>query len=518
MNGRVTSSFARLLVCSFARLLVSLGDVPVGPLSIDRNGAVEFRWLGSYQPLFPRPVPGLQFLDEADAVQRSRSRVPSWFSNLLPEGALRELIAKQAGIETLHEYALLNVLGQDLPGAVRVRPAQAQGLGPDIPASAETGTSDPSVEDDAWHFSLAGVQLKFSGLRTAKSVTIPVSGLGDDWIIKLPETRFGGVPANEFATMAWAQASGIETPETALVALADIVGLPASAAPFGEIHALAVKRFDRPRRGHRVHSEDLAQVLGAYPADKYQRSNYETVGSIVLALSGIDGLRDYVRRLVFVVASGNGDAHLKNWSLIYPAGVAARLSPAYDQVSTIQYIPGDKLALTLGRSKRRPDVTLAVFQRLARKLNVDEHTVRDAVDESVPASRQAWHAEGKAGCTAAQQQVIESRWRGVPLFGWTSFAPPTPNYTATVSICAIACASHIFKRWRSIRPRLTPSLPLWLRAAQKLALAASIFCATGSCRCLRVMTCAPKATARACSPDRSSWLKSSPRSWLRTST
>ena len=73
-------------------LTVFLGDVLVGTLSLDRNGAVEFRWLPSYLQSFPRPVLGQQFLDNPDTVLRSRTtKLPPWFSNLLPEGALRAM-------------------------------------------------------------------------------------------------------------------------------------------------------------------------------------------------------------------------------------------------------------------------------------------------------------------------------------------------------------------------------------------------------------------------------------------
>lgn len=397
-----------------AALTVSLGDVPVGTLLLDRNGAIEFRWFPSYLQSFPRPVLGQQFLDNPDAVLRSRTtRLPPWFSNLLPEGALRGLVAEQAGFQLVHEYALLNVLGQDLPGAVQVQVADDVA----VPMGTEDNALDLLNTEDAWRFSLAGVQLKFSAQRTERGLTIPASGLGGDWIVKLPDARYSQVPANEFATMSWARASGIDTPEFMLVALADISGLPGSATVRGETHALAVRRFDRPSAGLRVHIEDFAQVLGVYPEQKYKVANYETLASIVLALAGQDGLLDFLRRLVFVVASGNGDAHLKNWSLIYRDGVTAQLSPSYDQVSTIQYINNDKLALNLGGSKNWTDLTMAKFQRMARKLSVDESVVRDAVEESVQVIRQAWKAEGKVQFTSEQQKFIEAHWQQVPLMG-----------------------------------------------------------------------------------------------------
>ena len=43
--------------------------------------------------------------------------------------------------------------------------------------------------------------------------------------------------------------------------------------------ALAVRRFDRPSAGERVHIEDFAQILGLYPEQKYAGANYETLAN-----------------------------------------------------------------------------------------------------------------------------------------------------------------------------------------------------------------------------------------------
>ena len=50
---------------------------------------------------------------------------------------------------------------------------------------------------------------------------------------------------------------------------------------------------------------------------------------------------------------GNGDAHLKNFGLLYsePTQRDARLAPAYDIVNTTAYIPEDVLALDLVGNK-----------------------------------------------------------------------------------------------------------------------------------------------------------------------
>jgi len=392
-------------------LQVLLNDLPVGTLTLRSGELSEFRLAESYLNTFPRPVLGQQFIDRPREAYRSRVRVPPWFSNLLPEGPLRELVANQAGVPSGREFHLLHFLGEDLPGAVRILGTSALQLA--LP-NLEFDTSSSGFEEGL-RFSLAGVQLKFSARRHERGLTIPAQGRDGDWIVKLPDARFANVPENEFATMAWAAASGLRVPETALVELSSVSGLPASVHSLPERKAYAVRRFDRSPDG-RIHTEDMAQVLGVFADRKYDAANYETVASIVLAVAGVGELRELLRRLVFVIASGNGDAHLKNWSFMYSPGGDAKLSPAYDLVSTIQYLPNDLLALNLSRSKAWTDVSVQSFTRLARRLAVDERTVVDTVHAAVHDIREGWRTvRRQAGFTAEQQRRLESHMSAIPL-------------------------------------------------------------------------------------------------------
>ncbi|MEF8749630.1 MAG: HipA domain-containing protein [Candidatus Accumulibacter propinquus] len=241
--------------------------------------------------------------------------------------------------------------------------------------------------------------------------------IGGDWVVKLPDARFPDVPENEQATMRWAEASGITIPEIQLIPVAEISGLPPEAATVAGQTALGVRRFDRPLAGRRVHIEDFAQILGLYPEQKYASYNYETLANLVYKLAGESELDEFIRRLVFVVASGNGDAHLKNWSLIYTDGVNARLSPAYDFVSTIQYQTDDQLALNLARSKRWQDVTRESFLRLARKIGDDETRMADRLERAREYIMTAWHASrGDLGYTTQARERISHHLARVPLF------------------------------------------------------------------------------------------------------
>lgn len=395
-------------------LRVLLNETPVGLLSLDPREGSDFSLLESYKQAYPRPVLGQVFLDDLDQIHHTRARVPPWFSNLLPEGPLRELVARQAGGDLSREFHLLRHLGEDLPGAVRIVP-DASWMAREDEADAPVEPADDDAPD-TWHFSLAGVQLKFSANKSERGLTIPVSGRGGDWIVKLPDARFDRVPENEYATLRWAEASGIRIPEVELVPSARIAGLPAAYAGFPEAYALAIRRFDRPTPETRVHMEDFAQILGLYPKEKYTKYNHENLARLILALAGEADLAEYIRRLVFVVASGNGDAHHKNWSLIYPDGVNARLSPAYDLVSTIQYQPEDKLALNLGGSKRWEDVTGAVFRRMAVKIGVDEGLMNAWVESARTAILDAWRDGGRDfGFDAKARQRIEAHRARIPL-------------------------------------------------------------------------------------------------------
>lgn len=395
-------------------LHVLLNDQPVGRLALDAQERCEFRVLESYKQSYPRPVLGQCFLDDLDRVHTSRSRVPPWFSNLLPEGPLREMIARRAGVSTVREFHLLRHLGEDLPGAVRLLSE-----GEMLPPEAD-GDAPIRQEDNAgpWRFSLAGVQLKFSARRGERGLTIPASGQGGDWILKLPDARLPGVPRTEWATMNWAKASGIRVPEMALIDLADVEGLPDAFAHGSERQAFAIRRFDRPAPGKRIQVEDMAQVLGLYPEQKYERCNYETLARILFVLSGREALDEFLLRLLFVIASGNGDAHLKNWSLIYPDGLKAELSPAYDLVSTIQYMPDETLALNLGKSKRWQTISRETFQRLARKIQADEGWITGRVEWHLERIFSAWReSEDNFGFDAAAVRRLLNHWTGIPLLG-----------------------------------------------------------------------------------------------------
>ncbi len=333
-------------------------------------------------------------------------RAPPFFSNLLPEGPLRTYLAEQAGVKPAREFFLLAMLGADLSGAVTIVPLTHDGHAVD-PQELEGAAHTIGRDDGVLRFSLAGVQLKFSAvMESSGGLTIPAHGVGGSWIVKLPSTQFQAVPENEYAMLELARAIGIAVPEVRLVAVRDIEGLPEAAAGMAG-NALVIRRFDRTDEGGRVHMEDFAQVFGLFPEDKYGRKSYANIASVLWAETGESGTYEFLRRLVFSILIGNGDMHLKNWSLLYADGRTPALSPAYDFVATFPYIPGDKLALNFGGSTSLNEITVDQIRRFADTAGLPTSPLWEIVRETAMRTKAAWETlEQKAILPAELRQAI----------------------------------------------------------------------------------------------------------------
>ena len=320
----------------------------------------------------------------------TQTKLLPFFSNLLPEDEMRRYLAERASVNPEREFFLLWVLGQDLTGAVTIKPADGEELPPGVSESVD---GDNESNDGAMRFSLAGVQLKFSAVQHALGgLTIPATGMGGSWIVKLPSSKFGGVPENEFSMMELARKIGMDVPETQLLNIGNIENIPDGIGQFGH-SAFAIKRFDRVDGGGSVHIEDFAQVFGVYPSDKYMKASMRNIAEVIGIEGQEDDIAEFTRRLVFNTLIGNADMHLKNWSLIYSDKRSASIAPAYDFVSTIPYIADKNAALKVSRSKNFADFTMDELSHLAAKARLPEKLVLDTAEETVSRFHEIWQKE-----------------------------------------------------------------------------------------------------------------------------
>lgn len=184
-----------------------------------------------------------------------------------------------------------------------------------------------------------------------------------DFIIKTFDSAFPLLTVNEFVCMEAARACDLE---------------PSSAWLSDDLNTFVTQRFDKIQ-GQRLALEDFTVLLGKTGDQKYQ-SSYETVLRVTQMFTRCEKeVRRMFRYIVFNCLIGNGDAHLKNFSIQYDAKRDnIRLSPPYDITHTVIYDTVDNdMALKLDGSKRFPDKGQLI--KLGKVFNITE--VEMLIDE-----------------------------------------------------------------------------------------------------------------------------------------
>ena len=345
-------------------------------------------------------------------VPRIQTVAPPFFANLLPEegSLLRPMIARQYAINPRRDFPFLRELGADLPGAVVLR-------GSDQVDDAHDASDVATPEEQPLRFSLAGVQAKFSATALDKRLSIPMSGVGGSWIVKLPTNAFARRPENEFVVMTLARAIGLDVPDTRLVGLDEIDGLPRELPELRGDEprlAYAIQRFDRAP-GVRIHAEDFNQIANLAPEKKYDAKPSHWLAQVAQALCPLEDVEELVRRLVFGVCIGNNDMHLKNWGIVYANGRDARLAPIYDYVCTRAYYPAGTLALTIGEERAFESIDAAALSRFARRAELSERRTLIVAAEVVERLRDAWRDLRPTLDNPALVDALERTFAAVPL-------------------------------------------------------------------------------------------------------
>lgn len=369
---------------------VMLNDLPVGMIVRTPGDFNAFSFDTAYRATGGFPVLSLSFRAAAGGLRKDpkplAGALPPFFANLLPEDKLREAMEKHhaENVRAGNDFDLLAALGGDLPGAVRVLPSDG------TTAVAEGASRDKPKA----RFSLAGVQMKLSVMKnTGKGggLTLPMDDEQGQYIAKFPSTAFPGVSENEFANLALAAAIGIDVPERELVEKSDFERIPEEFDTLSDGKVLLVKRFDRGASGERIHIEDFAQVFGVYPSRKYEGAAYHDIASALSAAISPTAALEFVSRLALVVITGNGDMHLKNWSLIYRGnGDKPELAPIYDVLSTVPYIPTDSMALSLGGERSFKALAAPRWKAFANRARLPEPAVLKTVTKVVERVNEHW--------------------------------------------------------------------------------------------------------------------------------
>lgn len=315
-------------------------------------------------------------------------RLKSWqsrdlhpvFQMNLPEGALlvavRSAIAKVAGTD---DMTVLRVVGGNTIG--RNRFSRLEDDAPTFPSEPESLEEILSFPDALELFNelVARYALRSGVSGVQPKVLLPATeratAVSSGFIVKSWGAEFPQLGANEFLCMTAARKAGLATPE---FHLSENGGL------------FVMKRFDIGSGGASCGFEDFCSLQGQGTDGKYNGSYERVAKSITDFVSPeyrAEARERFFGALVLSVAVRNGDAHLKNFGVLYDdAKGPVRLAPIYDIVTTTAYLKSDVPALTIeGRKIWWPRKTLKKFAvvhlsiPLAKAREIIDHVV-DAVD------------------------------------------------------------------------------------------------------------------------------------------
>lgn len=331
-------------------LHVYAGGAAVG--SLTRSDVEPDTTLFSYrQRVTPDQAVSLTMPVRADQYDSMAGLLPIFEMNL-PEGALREQLRLRFA-KTIPEFDgldLLRIVGTSQVG--RLRYALQEPMVEDVPTQdfAEILTFEGSadlfaslLERFATYSGISGMQPKV--LVREREAPDRITHRGATHVVKSFDPReYPELAANEFICTRGAAAAGIDT---AQVRLSD------------NRQFLVVDRFDLVADGSYLGVEDFCVLDGRRSHGRYDGS-YEGIAKRMTDYVSPRALARAREQFALAVAYnctvGNGDAHLKNFSVVYrhPEDDVS-LAPAYDIVSTLAYVPRDTLALTMSGTKEFPD-------------------------------------------------------------------------------------------------------------------------------------------------------------------
>lgn len=286
------------------------------------------------------------------------------FDMSLPEGALRDALSNMfaKALPAIDDLALFQIVGRSLIG--RLRFAESSADLDQVPALdvyhllSRAGTANLFSElltRYAQYSGIAGIQPKVlvrdeRTLRTENLSPVEtgerLTAHGTTHIVKsFDQTKYPDLAANEFMCLRAAQAAGLPVCKAEIAA---------------DSRLLVIERFDLKPDGTYLAFEDGCSLSGRLSRDKYEGSYEQLAGTLESVLRGPKGtaaeLATFFRSLVLSVAVRNGDAHRKNFGVLYDdAAGEVTLAPTFDVITTTPYLPQDCLALTLEGTKRWPD-------------------------------------------------------------------------------------------------------------------------------------------------------------------
>lgn len=316
-----------------------------------------------------------------------------FLENLLPEGNVRQLLAKNLHTATNNFAKLLEKTGGDVAGAITLEWIEQETDPASLkPYSSEDTPLPPALTAQELGEVLEriktqpflnnnpqGMRLSLAGAQNKLPVVIDDAGQihlpghrPSTHIIKPPAEKFTALVENEYLCMRAAKRAGIRVPH---------VSLRPFIAPNEEPNdCYVIERYDRKTDAQgnttRLHQEDLCQVLGIPSARKYSQDGGPGFGELFNTMRqhttpAALHQQEFIKRILFNILIGNQDAHGKNFSILH-GDTQVSLSPAYDLVSTQVYGElVDHFAMPLGAAENISGLCTETFVQFEQQTGIN---------------------------------------------------------------------------------------------------------------------------------------------------
>ncbi len=316
------------------RLPVFTATRPAGKLLQEADGECLFNYQTSASAAF------VSLTMPVRAKSYAHARLLPVFEMHLPEGYLLSVIKKHFGkLGIADDFALLSLLAPSLKGRVtlsdRAHATTAELALADVLHNSSPDLFEALVQRFALHSPLSGVQPKVLAPLLDKA-TLRV----EDFVVKSWGPDYPHLALNEWLCLRCLQEAGVEVPEFYLS---------------GDERFFVMRRFDRHPHGGYWGFEDFCVLQAKSRDEKYTGSYEQLAKSMALFVSPMhrtQAMTQFFKALLLNQWLQNGDAHLKNFGVLYSSMTDVRLAPIYDVVCTTAYIRQDMQALTLRGTKR----------------------------------------------------------------------------------------------------------------------------------------------------------------------
>ena len=261
------------------------------------------------------------------------------FDMNMPEGylfeLLKNLLIKEYG--KIDDYILFSHLSKNIEGFLTYQENLSKSSNynlDDLINNTQDDIFSNLVKQFLQNSAISGVQPK---------VLVPIFDKATlntkEYIVKSFSSEFPHLAENEYFCMSALKKAGIKTPKFWLSKNKKL---------------FIMEKFTYQKESNSFYGFEEFCVLFGFNKEKKYNGSYEQIAKAIAKISTqkAKDLKEFYKMIVMNFLLKNGDAHLKNFGILYSADKSKRfLAPAYDVINTIIYMPKDKPALNLNGKK-----------------------------------------------------------------------------------------------------------------------------------------------------------------------